>query len=554
MIHRIDINDMIKKFLFLIVVLLVLGCSKDDEGGVVPPVEPPEENLPVAVNDRFTTTENTALKINGLLENDTVYEYARITSVDVESLKGGTVVDNRDGTYTYTPPTDFTGEDNFEYTMCDNSSPNNCSTATVTIEVTEASLEAVDDAYQTEEDKVLTISNHLNNDDLPVNAVISTLGIEGTRGSAELQNDGTIKYTPAESFVGEDKFTYTICTDHESTTCSEATITVTVVDEGSPVAVNDEVVMSLGTTSITISSLLDNDTVIDDAKTTSVEATGTGSVQLNEDGTVTYTPEVGFAGEDTFTYTLCDDDTPDATCSTATVTVQIVEAVSFNIPAHLQDYYSDFFLTTDTDINFTLISDLTFDKHTTILSYGQRHDYLYEADEDLDNPDNVILMYTGESRYWREYWSDYNSYSPQTFNTEHIYPQSRLSAIDAVTDLHHLRVADSDVNSTRSNYPFTEGSGEAKLINGNTWYPGDEWKGDVARMVMYLNIRYGETFIKVGNLDLFIKWNAEDPVSAFEKQRNNIIEAAQGNRNPFIDNPYLATLIWGGEPAENLWQ
>ncbi|MGB8704779.1 MAG: endonuclease [Gillisia sp.] len=54
-------------------------------------------------------------------------------------------------------------------------------------------------------------------------------------------------------------------------------------------------------------------------------------------------------------------------------------------------------------------------------------------------------------------------------------------------------------------------------------------------------------------MDLFLKWNREDPVSIFEIQRNNVIEGAQGNRNPFIDNPYIATLIWGGTPAENRW-
>ncbi len=52
---------------------------------------------------------------------------------------------------------------------------------------------------------------------------------------------------------------------------------------------------------------------------------------------------------------------------------------------------------------------------------------------------------------------------------------------------------------------------------------------------------------------LFVRWNAEDPVSQIEIQRNNIIEGAQGNRNPFIDNPYLATIIWGGSTAEDLW-
>lgn len=73
-------------------------------------------------------------------------------------------------------------------------------------------------------------------------------------------------------------------------------------------------------------------------------------------------------------------------------------------------------------------------------------------------------------------------------------------------------------------------------------------------MLFYLNVRYGETFEKVGDLDLFLKWNVDDPVSAFEEQRNAVIEGAQGVRNPFIDNPYIATLLWGGPAAENKWQ
>ncbi|HER40799.1 MAG TPA: endonuclease I, partial [Salinimicrobium catena] len=109
------------------------------------------------------------------------------------------------------------------------------------------------------------------------------------------------------------------------------------------------------------------------------------------------------------------------------------------------------------------------------------------------------------------------------------------------------------LNETRSNHPFTEGSGSYELINGNSWYPGDEWKGDVARMVLYINLKYGEPISDVGNLEMFLRWNAEDRVSDFELQRQEVIEGAQGNRNPFIDNPYLATLIWGGTPAENKW-
>ena len=55
-------------------------------------------------------------------------------------------------------------------------------------------------------------------------------------------------------------------------------------------------------------------------------------------------------------------------------------------------------------------------------------------------------------------------------------------------------------------------------------------------------------------LQVYLQWNVEDPVdTTFEDQRNNYLETAYGNRNPFIDNPYLATIIWGGAPAEDRW-
>lgn len=226
--------------------------------------------------------------------------------------------------------------------------------------------------------------------------------------------------------------------------------------------------------------------------------------------------------------------------------------LGLDVPSELELYYATVTFTEDKEANYDALRKLTVDAHSTILSYGRRHNFLYNADADLSNQDNVTLMYSGESRYWEEYTSGSNDYMPQTFNTEHVYPQSLLRKTDAVTDLHHLRSTDADVNTERSNLPFIDGSGTYKRIN-NGWYPGDEWKGDVARMILYLNVRYREKIDKVGGAELFLKWNAEDPVSAFEQQRNEVIFAAQGNRNPFIDNPYLATIIWGGDPAENKW-
>jgi endonuclease I/chitodextrinase len=220
-------------------------------------------------------------------------------------------------------------------------------------------------------------------------------------------------------------------------------------------------------------------------------------------------------------------------------------------PTDLQSYYNNVdFSPTGTPL-FNDLATETIAKHINILQYGERHNYLYNADEDLANNANVILMYNSESTDKREYLSGGNSYSPQTFNTEHVYPQS-LIVNNAKGDLHHLRTCDITINGNRGNKPFTDSSGNYGIV-GSAWYPGDEWKGDVARMIMYLNLRYDESFTDVGTLNLFLEWNVEDPVSDFEKQRNEVIATAQGNRNPFIDNPFIATVIWGGTAAQNTW-
>lgn len=218
---------------------------------------------------------------------------------------------------------------------------------------------------------------------------------------------------------------------------------------------------------------------------------------------------------------------------------------SFNIPLVLQSYYKSVDFTKAGQALYDELATLTIAKHSPFLEYSSRHQYLPKADRSANDTNKVVLIYTGEIRSSRS----------NDVNTEHVYPQSKIGNT-AKGDLHHLRYCDSKVNSKRGNYPFTSGSGEAALINGNSWYPGDEWKGDVARMVLYLNLRYNEDLgedISREGVDLLLKWNAEDPVSAIEINRNDVIEQAQGNRNPFIDNPYLATLIWGKTNAQNRW-
>lgn len=411
---------------------------------------------------------------------------------------------------------------------------------------------AVNDVASTIEDEELILSDLLTNDTVVNKAKITSIDdISSNSGSITDNRDGTYTYEPKEGYVGEDTFEYTLCDSNNK--CSTATVTITVLDEGAPTATED-FVFAVENTPVLISSVLDNDSVIDDALITAIDDANTnGTVTLNNNSTITYTPSTNFVGDDTFVYSLCDDDT-EAQCATAIVTVTVLEPIAFNVPSELVTYYADMAFSTNVGLSLSMLRDYITTKHTTILSYGQRHDYLYEADEDESNADNVILMYSGESRYWEEYTSGTNPYGTQTFNTEHIFPQSKLSSDVAVTDLHHLRSCDANVNETRSNFPYADGSGDYGLVTDSSWYPGDDWRGDVARMVMYLNVRYGEEFSKVGTLNLFLEWNIADPVSSFEEQRNNNIATAQGNRNPFIDNPYIATLLWGGNLAENKWE
>lgn len=547
-----------KKSIFILMIMgLCLGCSSEDNDNPTDPDNPDQNVAPVAVDDSFVTVKDEPIVLETLIENDQVGDFARIASIDTATEKNGTVVDNRNDTFTYTPANGFVGTDTFTYRLCDNQIPANCTVGTVTVEVV-ASLNpvGVQDEFSMEEDSVLTIDSLLENDvDVLDNATITSVDFSSSTGIVELNVEtGILTYRPQEAFVGTDTFTYTVCNGAASEGfCDTATVTITITDQGSPEAVDDQINVPKDKTYI-FSELLDNDVIIDDATITAVDGANNGVVELTNDSQVSYTPMIGFVGTDTFTYTLCDDDQPTATCVTATVTVTVVDEINFTIPAELQSYYQDMSFFDNEDLLLDAISSFTEDKQTRVLSYGERHNYLYEADEDPANSDNVILLYSGESRYWEEYTSDSNSHQPQTFNTEHVYPRSILDDLtEANSDLHHLRACDADVNTQRSNQSFVDGSGTyADLADG--WYPGDEWKGDVARMIMYVNIRYGDSFDDIGDLQLFLKWNQEDPVSQIEKNRNNIIQGAQGNRNPFIDNPYLATLIWGGTPAENTWE
>ena len=204
-------------------------------------------------------------------------------------------------------------------------------------------------------------------------------------------------------------------------------------------------------------------------------------------------------------------------------------------------------------------------------------DILQAADLTTNDPSKVFLIY-GYDDFDLAFKNDRTdnvtnicsgSCPIGSWNREHTYPLSLgtpalvTSSPGPGTDAHHIRASDVAFNADRGNRLFSDGEGNAGLV-GTLWYPGDEWKGDIARMMMYMYVRYNNRCLpnnvgSGGNTyhpdmpDIFLEWNEEDPVSNFELIRNNVVQSFQGNRNPFIDNPYLATLIWGGPQAPDSW-
>lgn len=213
--------------------------------------------------------------------------------------------------------------------------------------------------------------------------------------------------------------------------------------------------------------------------------------------------------------------------------------------------------------------------HTNQITYSDVWTTLEQTDLDPTNSANVLLIYgyndfDGNPITDRTRDKYAQSGNNGDWNREHVYAQSlanpsmSTSSPGPGTDAHHLRSSDVQMNGNRGNRLFASGSGNAGNAGAN-WYPGDEWKGDVARMMMYMYLRYDSqclpTGVCVGSvaptdanmISLLLQWNAEDTVSQYEKNRNNLLQGIQGNRNPFIDNPYLATIIWDGVVAQDKW-
>jgi hypothetical protein len=288
------------------------GHGGSASANVTVTVQPP--GAPVAQSDAARTAFNTPVTI-AVLANDSDPTSLPLTVTQVTTPAHGTAVINPDNTVTYTPQS-FSGVDSFGYTIS-----NGRATASATVSITVGAAPApvaVNDRATIPFNKATAI-NVLANDSDPNSLALSVTQVSApAHGSAQINGDNTITYTPQPTFTGTDTFTYTISNGHGGT--ATATVFAVVQPPLPPIAVNDTLSVPFGGTGKV--NVLANDSDPNGLPLSVVSVTSpTGkaaTVVINADNTVTYTPNVEqSAGPDSFTYTISDG------FNTATATVNV---------------------------------------------------------------------------------------------------------------------------------------------------------------------------------------------------------------------------------------
>ncbi|WP_432943550.1 endonuclease [Kribbella sp. CA-253562] len=230
-------------------------------------------------------------------------------------------------------------------------------------------------------------------------------------------------------------------------------------------------------------------------------------------------------------------------------------------PGDPADYYANAIGKTGPALKSALHTIIS---NQTKLSYDQVWTALKDTDQDPANPNNVILLYSGRSQSKTS-----NGGDPNDWNREHVWAKSHGdfgTATGPGTDVHHLRPEDVSVNGIRGNLDFDNGGGTVAecpgcAVDGDSFSPRAAVRGDVARMIFYMAVRYdgGDGFADlepnnvvnngsapyIGKLSVLKAWSQADPPDAFEKRRNQVIfDKWQHNRNPFVDHPEWVASIW----------
>ncbi len=274
-----------------------------DQGETTEQEEPTQA---VANDDAFSINEDTPSTGN-LADNDTLLGGETYQIAEGGAPANGTLEITTDGVFFYTPDENYSGEDSFTYTIV--SADGQISTATVSLSVVPVNDAPIaqDDQLICPEDESLTSINLVANDVDPDGDALTIVDVQSSNGAdITFNEDGTINYKPAPNYVGTDTLTYTVEDGAGGVSTATITVEVTPVNDA-PVAqdfalttTQDESINSIDV--LSSASDVDGDTI----SMVSGESSSGGVVQINADGTMSYTPPAGFVGTDIVTYSVQD--------------------------------------------------------------------------------------------------------------------------------------------------------------------------------------------------------------------------------------------------------
>ena len=298
---------------------LIAYTVSDGQGGTstatLVVVVQPVNDAPVIVADTLATDEDTPVTFDPLAnDNDPDGDPLAIIAA---GAVGGTVTINPNGTLTYTPAPDFTGVDTITYTVSDGRS-SVVVTATVTIGAVNDRPVATDDIATVLEDRAVTVPVLANDRDADGD-VLSVISASAANGFVAINPDGSLTYTPRADFSGTDVVTYTVSDGRGGTASAQLTVSVTPVQDA-PVDAG-ETVQTTGDRPVTV-DVLANASDADGDRLSVIAATAdSGTVVVNVDGTITYTPAPGFTGTATITYRVGDGQGNETTSAIAVTVV-----------------------------------------------------------------------------------------------------------------------------------------------------------------------------------------------------------------------------------------
>ncbi len=390
---------------------------------------------PSAGDDSTTTAEDTTASGIAVLANDNAgpNELGQTLVVTITAdPANGTASVNSDGTIDYVPAADFFGADQLTYQICDNGTTNGvatplCATAKLSITVTSVNdaPTADDDSATTAEDTAANSIDVLTGDSAgPSNEsgqiLTVTISVAPTHGTASVNSDGTIKYTPAADYNGPDKLTYQVCDDGTPSLCDTADLTITVTEvNDAPTGVTDVLVVSEDHAATPV------DVLANDSKGPSNESgqtlTVTNVVQplhgvvVNNGTNVTYTPAADYNGTDAFTYIVCDNGTDNGVaaprCSAVVAIVNVTVDSVNDVPDvlgdsatvaedHVYDSGSTSVLDNDSDLHGGAVNEDNIPL-TAVLGVQAVHGtvvlddtgtFTYTPDADYFGPDSFTYM------------------------------------------------------------------------------------------------------------------------------------------------------------------